>query len=130
MNANSGVKKVMHKKVIGTYGIKNFNRKGQNLLGLFGANNLRVVNIFFNKSNYTTWRSFNKSRTTHMLDVITCSTSFYKCVNDCDTTPDGVRSNHSDIWVLFLNRSIKFKTDYSERPVIDWKKLKNPRIKW
>ena len=72
MNEDLGVRKIMHKKVIEIYGIKNCNKKGQNLLGLFYANNLRVANSFFNKRNYTTWRSFNKSRTTHMLYDITC----------------------------------------------------------
>ena len=110
VNANLGVQKIMHKKVIRTYGIKNRNNNGRNLLGLFGANNLRVVNSFFKKRHYTTWRSFNQSKTPHMLEVITCSTSFFKYVNDCGTKPDGVRSYHSAVWMLFLNRSIKFKS--------------------
>ena len=114
----------MHKKVIGIYGVKNCNKKGQNILGLFGANNLRVVKSFFKKRNYTTWRSFNKSRTPHMLDVITCLTSFFVCVIDCSATQDGVRRDHSAVQVLFLNRSVKFKSDYIELPVIDWKKIK------
>ena len=71
VNENLGVQNIMHKKVIGIYDIKNRNKKGRNLLGLFGANNLRVVNRFFKKRNYTTWRSLNKSRTPHMLDIIT-----------------------------------------------------------
>ena len=90
VNGNLGVRKIMYKKVIGTYGIKNHNKKGQNILGLFGANNLRVVNSFFKKRYYTTQRSFNKSRTPHMLDIITCSTSFFKCFHDCGTAPDGI----------------------------------------
>ena len=49
MNENLGVQKIMHKKLIGVYGIKNCNKKRRNLLGLCGANNLRVVNIFFKK---------------------------------------------------------------------------------
>ena len=115
----------MHKKFIETYGIKNCNKRGRNLLGLFGANNLRVVNILFKKRNYTTWRSFNKSRTPHMLDVIKYSTSFFKCVNDCGTTLDGVQSDHYAVRTVFLNRFIKFKSDYSKRPVIDRKNIKN-----
>ena len=58
-----------------------------------------------------------------MLDVIKCSNSFFKCVNDRGATPDGVRSNHSAVWMVFLNRSIKCKSDYIERPVIDWKNI-------
>ena len=93
VNEDLGVRKIMHKKVIRIDGIKNCNKKGRNLLGLFGANNLRLVNSFFKKRNYTTWRSFNKSRQPHMLDVITCSTSCFKYVNYCGATPNGVQSD-------------------------------------
>ena len=71
VNENLGVQNIMHKKVIGTYGIKNRNKTGRNLLGLFGTNNLRVVNRFFKKRNYNTWRSFIKFRSSHMVDIIT-----------------------------------------------------------
>ena len=124
MNANLGVRKIMYRKVIGTYGIKNRNKKGKNLIGLFGTNNLRVVNSFFSKRNYTTWSSFNKSRTPHMLDMITCFTSFLKCVNNSGTTPDGIRSDHSAFRIVFLDHSISIKSYYRERPVIDWKNIK------
>ena len=56
-----------------------------------------------------------------MLDVITCSTSFFKCVSDCVVILDGVQSDHSAVRMVFLNRSIKFKLDFVEHPVIDWK---------
>ena len=56
MNANLGVRKQMYKKVIGIYGLDNRNIKGRNLLGVFRANNLRVVNSFFFKRIYTTYR--------------------------------------------------------------------------
>ena len=119
-----GVRKLMNKRVIGIYGLKKCNKKGRNILGIFGANNMRVVKSFFKKKNYTTRRSFNESRSPHMLDVITCSTSFFKCVNDCSAIPDGVRSDHSAVRIVFLNRYIKFKSDHIERPVIDWKNIK------
>ena len=124
VNANLSMRKLMHKRVNRIYGLKNHNKKGQNLLGIFGANNLRVVNSFFKKRNYTTCRYFNKSRPPHVLDVITCSTSFFRFVNDCIKIPDGVQSDHSVVWMVFLNRSIKFKSDYIERPVVDWKNIK------
>ena len=95
---------------------------------MFCANNLKVMNNFFKRRNYTRWRSFNKSRTPDMLDVITFSTSFFECVNDCGTTPDVLRSNHYAARMLLLNHSIKFKSDYTKRPVIDWKKLKIPEL--
>ena len=119
VNANLGMQRLMHKKVIRIYGLKNRNKKGQNPLVIFGVNNLIVVNSFFKNQNYTIWRSYNKSTSPHMLDVITCSTSFFKCVNDCGAIPDGVQNNHFDIWMLFLNCSIKFRSVYIECPVID-----------
>ena len=89
-------------------------------MGLFSANNLRVINTFYEKSSYTTWMSFHTSNTCHMLDLITSSASFSKCVRDCGLTPKGFRSNHSAVHMVFLNRTIKFKSDYVERPVVDW----------
>ena len=56
-----------------------------------------------------------------MLDVITCSTSFFKCVSDCGVIPYRVRSDHSAVRMVFLNRSIKFKSNFFDHPVIDWK---------
>ena len=35
-------------------------------------------------------------------------------------------SNHSAVQMVFLNRTIKFKSYYVERPVIDWDAIKNP----
>ena len=58
-----------------------------------------------------------------MLDVINSSVSFYKYILDCGVTPKGVRSDHSAVQMVFLNRMIKFKSDYVERPVIDWDEI-------
>ena len=121
VNANLGVKKQMYKKVIGIYGLEKRNMKGQNLLGLLRENNLRFVNTFFLKHMYTTYRSKFKGKSTHMLDVITCSTSFFKCVSGCGVIPDGVPSDHSAVRMVFLNRYIKFKSDFVENPVINWR---------
>ena len=112
-----------HGKVIGIHGLNNRNKKRRNLLGVFNANNLRVVNILFKKQNYTTWRSFCDKKSPHMLDIITCSTSFFKCVKYCGAVPDGVRSDHSAVRMVFINRSIQFKSNFIERPIIDWKSI-------
>ena len=127
MNENLGVRSNMHRHVIGLHGINNRNKKGGRLLGLFSANNLRVINIFYEKSSYTTLRSFHTTNTCHMLDVITSYFSFSKCIRDCGVTPKGVRSDHSAVQMVFLNRIIKFKSDYVERPIIDWDAIKNFR---
>ena len=107
--------------MIGIYRLDKPNMKGRYLLGVLRANNLRVVNSFFFKRIYTTYRSKFKGKSPHMLDVITCSTSFFKCVSDCCLIPNGVRSDHSAVKMVFLDRSIKFKSNFVEHPVIDWK---------
>ena len=121
MNENLGVRKQIYKKGIGIYGLDNRNMKGRNLLGVLRENKPRVVNSFFFKRIYTTYRSKFKGKSPHMLDVITCSTSLFKFVSDCGVIPDGVRSDHSAVRMVLLNRSIKFKSDFVEHPVIDWK---------
>ena len=54
MNANLGVRSKIHHQAIGMYGINNRNKKGGRLLGLFSANNLKVINSFYEKISYTT----------------------------------------------------------------------------
>ena len=114
----------IHRQEIGPHSIENRNKKGIRLLGLISANNIKIVNTFYQKDSYTTWRSFEKTRSCHMLDVTTSSFSFFKCIIDCGVTPKGVRIDHSAVQMVFLNRTIKFKSDYVERPVIDWNKIK------
>ena len=121
VNENLGVRNQIYKKDIGIYGLDNRNTKGRNLLGILREKNLRVVNSFFKKRIYTTYRSKCKGKSPHILDVITCSTSFFKCVSDCGVITEGVWSDHSAGRMVFLNRSIKFKSDFVEQPVIDWK---------
>ena len=105
---NLGVRKQMYKKVIGIYELEKPNMKGRNLFGVLRANNLRVINSFKKKRIYTTYISKFKAKSPHMLDVITCSTSFFKCISDCGVITKGVWSDHSAVIMVFLNRSIKF----------------------
>ena len=35
-----------------------------------------------------------------------------------------MKSDHSAVWLEFLNRSIQFKTTFFKKPVIDWKCIK------
>ena len=121
MNENLGVGKQIYKKVIGIYRLDKPNMKGRYLLGVLRANNLRVVNSSFLKRKYTTYRSKFKAKSPHMIDVMTCSTSFFKCVSDCGVIPYVVWSDHSAVRIVFLNRYIKFKSGFVEHPVIDWK---------
>ena len=124
VNANLGVMLKIHRREIGPHGIDNMNKKGRRLLGLLIADNIKIMNTFYQKDSYTTWRLFDKTRLFRMLAVIASSFSFFKCIIDCGATPDGVQSDHSEVKMVFLNRTIKFNSGDLERPVIDWNKIK------
>ena len=116
INTNVGKRKKMYRKIMGSLGIDHKNKEGKRLLGLFLTNHLKFINSFLNKLSYTTWRSFNSLQSPHMLHIISTSSSFFKHVNDCKVPPLGVRSNHSAFKMIFLNKSITFKTIIEERP--------------
>ena len=59
-----------------------------------------------------------------MLDVISVSKNFCKCVKNCGISKTGMKSDHSKVQLEFVNRSIKFKTTFFKKPVIDWKYIK------
>ena len=59
-----------------------------------------------------------------MLDVISVSENFFKCVKSCCISKTVMKSDHSDVRLEFTNRSIKFKTTFFKKPVIDWKYIK------
>ena len=121
VNSNLGARKNFYKGVIGPFGIDNRDMKGRILLIVLSQNRLRVANSYFTKPSFVTWRSFNASRSPHMLDLITTSDSFLKHVRDCGVTPTGMRSDHSAVKLILSKRSIKFNSTYVERPFIDWK---------
>ena len=125
VNANLGVRKKLHKGVIGTFGIDNRNTKGRILLSVLSQNRPGTANIYFNKPSFVTWRSFNASRSPPILDVRTTSNSFFKHVRDCGVTPTGIWSNQSAVKLILSNRSIKFNSTYVERPVIGWKLIQD-----
>ena len=59
-----------------------------------------------------------------MLDVISVSENFYKCVRNCGISKMGIKSDHSAVRLEFVNRLIKFKTTFFKKPVIYWKYIK------
>ena len=124
VNANLGIRSKMYGETLGLWGINNRNMKGRRLLGFFSNNQLKIDNSFYKKSSYVTWIYFNKTRPPHMLDVISVSENFYKCVRNCKKSKTGMKSDHSALRLEFVNRSIKFKTNCFKKPVIDWKPIK------
>ena len=101
VNANLGIRKKLYRGVIGPFGIDNRNMKGRILLSFLSQNRLRVINSYFNKPSFVTCRSFNASRSPHMLDLTTTLDSFFKHVRDCGVTPTGMRSDHSAVRLTF-----------------------------
>ena len=124
VNANLGTRSKMYRKTLYPWGIYNRNIKVGILLGLFSHNQLKISNRFFKKPSFVTWRSFRKMRSPHMLDVISVSENFFKCVRNCGAFKKGMRSDHSALRVDLMNQSIEYKTKFTKIPVIDWKSIK------
>ena len=97
VNANLGTRSKMYRKILGPWGNNNRNMKRRRLLGFFSHNKLKRGNSFFKNTSYVTWRSFNKMRSPHMLDVILVYENFFKCVRSCGIQKKGMRSYHSDV---------------------------------
>ena len=83
--------------VLGPFGIETRNKKGKDLLQIYQANNLRILNTYFESPSHVTYVSFNKEKSKCMLDTITASKSVYKKVIYCRAVNDGIRSDHSAI---------------------------------
>ena len=73
VNSNIGVRSKMFRDVIGKNGINNRNAKGKDLLFLLNNIKFRVLLTYFRRDNYTTWRSFNSTKSPHILDNFNCS---------------------------------------------------------
>ena len=88
--------------ILGPYGFSKENLKGEGLLTVNRVHPLRVMNTYFeskvNGPGYGTWTSKWPTSTgqakSHMLDLIVCSTTLYKCVGNCLVAPDRADSDH------------------------------------
>ena len=104
VNAKLGIRSKMYGKTLGPWGINNRNMKGRRLLGFSSNNQFKIANSSYKKSSYVTWRSFNKTRSLHMFDVISVSKNFYKSVRNCGISKTGMKSDHSAVQIEFVNR--------------------------
>ncbi len=88
------------KETIGTYGIENKNKEGISLINLMASLSMKITNSFFNPrpsdldatTTHTTWRNPNASKSQHMLDVFSCSNTFFNRVQGCNPTKKAQRS--------------------------------------
>ena len=124
VNANLDICNNMYRKTLVPSGINTRNMKGRRLLGFFSQHRLNVTNIFYNKPSFVMRRSFGTSKSPYMLDIISVSETFFKYVRSCGVSPRGMRSNHSEVALDFMNRSIKYQSTFVKRPVIYWKTIK------
>ena len=76
---------------------------------------------YFRHKNYTTWQSFNSTRSPHMLDNFICSRPFFRQVKDCKVVNIGMRSDHTEILTSFKLTAIKFKANEKISAHIEWK---------
>ena len=107
--------------MIGTYGINNRNAKGKDLLFLLISIKFRVLLTYYRHENYTTWQSFNCTRSPHMLDKFICSQPFFRRVKDCKVVNIGMRSGITAFLTSFKLTEIKFKVNEKIAAHIDWK---------
>ena len=63
-------------------------------------------------------------RSPHILDVILVSENFFNYIKSCGISKKGMRSDCSAVRLEFMNRSIKYKTTFIKKPVIDCKSIK------
>ena len=114
---------------LGPNGINNRNAKGTKFLQHMCSLDMKIVNSFFVKHNYTTWKNFKPSHPSyHMLDIFSVSSSFFKHVRDCGTTPFGVdHTDHTATSITIDINCIAYKSTKSTNAINggrpDWHKI-------
>ena len=62
-------------------------------------------------------------RSPHIIDAISVSEKFFKCIKSCGISKKFMRINHSSVRLEFMNWSVKYKTTFIKKLVIDWKAI-------
>ena len=125
INSNIGTLDDLHSTkfcaALGPYGLPKRNNKGENLLHMYLAHRLRVMNTFSEARSqspgYGTWTSNRPTNSgiadTHMHDVIVCSATLHKHIHNCCTTLNGLDSDHRAVNMALNLTSIKHKVKSS-----------------
>jgi hypothetical protein len=96
--------------------------------------NMKITNTYFNpkQSNldatttHTTWTNPNVSKSQHMLDVFSCSNSFFNRIKGCNPTRKGTESDHTAVILKIHIRKLAFKMkDKKLTTKTDWEKIMN-----
>ncbi len=120
INANVGTSSnngQLFKETIGSYGIENRNKKGISLINLMASLSMKITYSFFNPrpsdldatTTHTTWRNPNTSKSQHMLDVFSCSNTFFNRVQGCNPPRKGAESNHTAVILKIHINKLAFK---------------------
>jgi hypothetical protein len=83
--------------------LKTETKKGTSLINLMASLSMKIPNSYFNPrpsnldatTTHTIWRNPNVSKSQHMLDVFSCSNSFFYRVQGCNPTRKGAESDHT-----------------------------------
>jgi hypothetical protein len=117
---------------LGPHGLPKRNPKGTSLLTAYLTHHLHVMNMFFetktNSTDHSTWTNNHPTTTgiadLHMLNIIVCSGTLHKRIQNCCTTLDGMDSNHQAVCMDLNLTSIKYKAKTSMNcRDIDWRKI-------
>jgi hypothetical protein len=136
INSNIGTLDNLHStkfhSVLGSHGLPKCNKKGKNLLHVYLAHCLRIMNTYFearsNSPGHSTWTSNRPTSSgvsdSHMLDVVVCLVSLHKRFHNCCTTLNGLDSNHRAVNLDLNLISIKYKAKtLMNCGNIDWRKI-------
>ncbi len=96
---------------LGPHGPSKCNSKGKNLLGVYMSHGLCVMNTYYPAKQdvgHGTWTSTLNGEQS-MLDVMVCSNTLHKCINNCWMILDGLNSDHHAVRLDLVLTSIKFK---------------------
>ncbi len=117
---------------LGPHGLPKRNKKGKNLLQVYLAHHLCIMNTFYetrtNSPGHSTWTSNRPTSSgvadSHMLDLIVCSALLHKRIHNCCTILDGLDSDHHAVCMDLNLASIKYKAKMSMNcGDIDWRKI-------
>jgi len=130
MNARIGTRTSdEHKQVLGPYGMARSNTRGENLVHIFGSNDMQVENTFFNHTpeDYVTYTSiptnFHPAGISSMHDIFACSQSLHKRIHDCKAVPHGAVSDHKAVRLSLMLMLIKIHGHTLSCGTIDWPKI-------
>jgi hypothetical protein len=94
--------------------------------------NMKITNSFFNPrpstlsvtTTHTTWRNPSASKSQHMLDVFSCSNTFFNRVPGCNPTKKEAEIDHTVVILKIHINKLAFKMKHKKLTTkTDWEKI-------